>query len=399
MSNESNLKVDKSVDDDGDELKLAEMEAEEELPLQIIEKRKKGLLRTGFTTGTSATAATKAALLTLISSQIYNTIDIALPKGKIVKLKIAWTIYSPNRQSVTSAVIKDAGDDPDVTHGAEICSTVTLTRQKGLIEIDGGYGVGRVTRPGLGLEIGHAAINPVPKKMIEQVVLDAAKSILTNKGIKVIISVPKGIELAKKTDNPRLGIIGGISILGTTGIVFPYSTSSFAASIRQSLDVAISLGTEVVVLTTGGRSEDYIKNLYKSLPDYAFIQMGDFSGYTIKQCANRNIKKIIIAGFIGKLSKMAMGIKQTHVRGSHVSMDYMANLASLCINSKNIIKDIKNANTARHVSEIIIQNNVKNFFDLLCKQVYLEMSNHSNKSMEIEVVMFGFDGKISGKYP
>ena len=399
MSNESNLKVDKSVDDDGDELKLAEMEAEEELPLQIIEKRKKGLLRTGFTTGTSATAATKAALLTLISSQIYNTIDIALPKGKIVKLKIAWTIYSPNRQSVTSAVIKDAGDDPDVTHGAEICSTVTLTRQNGLIEIDGGYGVGRVTRPGLGLEIGHAAINPVPKKMIEQVVLDAAKFILTNKGIKVIISVPKGIELAKKTDNPRLGIIGGISILGTTGIVFPYSTSSFAASIRQSLDVAISLGTEVVVLTTGGRSEDYIKNLYKSLPDYAFIQMGDFSGYTIKQCANRNIKKIIIAGFIGKLSKMAMGIKQTHVRGSHVSMDYMANLASLCVNSKNIINDIKNANTARHVSEIIIQNNVKNFFDLLCKQVYLEMSNHSNKSMEIEVVMFGFDGKISGKYP
>ena len=399
MSNESNLKVDKSVDDDGDELKLAEMEAEEELPLQIIEKRKKGLLRTGFTTGTSATAATKAALLTLISSQIYNTIDIALPKGKIVKLKIAWTIYSPNTQSVTSAVIKDAGDDPDVTHGAEICSTVTLTRQKGLIEIDGGYGVGRVTRPGLGLEIGHAAINPVPKKMIEQVVLDAAKFILTNKGIKVIISVPKGIELAKKTDNPRLGIIGGISILGTTGIVFPYSTSSFAASIRQSLDVAISLGTEVVVLTTGGRSEDYIKNLYKSLPDYAFIQMGDFSGYTIKQCANRNIKKIIIAGFIGKLSKMAMGIKQTHVRGSHVSMDYMANLASLCVNSKNIINDIKNANTARHVSEIIIQNNVKNFFDLLCKQVYLEMSNHSNKSMEIEVVMFGFDGKISGKYP
>ena len=257
MSNESNLKVhNNSVNDDDNDLKLAEMEAEGELSSEIIEKRKKGLLRTGFTTGTSATAATKAALLTLISSQIYNSIDIALPKGKIVKLKIAWTIYSPNRQSVTSAVIKDAGDDPDVTHGAEICSTVTLTRQNGLIEIDGGYGVGRVTRPGLGLEIGHAAINPVPKKMIEKVVLDAAKFILTNKGIKVIISVPKGIELAKKTDNPRLGIIGGISILGTTGIVFPYSTSSFAASIRQSLDVAISLGTEVVVLTTGGRSED-----------------------------------------------------------------------------------------------------------------------------------------------
>jgi cobalt-precorrin-5B (C1)-methyltransferase len=367
--------------------------------LEIIEKRKKGLLRTGYTTGTSASAATKASLFALISSQLYNTVEVVLPKGKIAKLKIAWIKYSQNSRSVTSAVIKDAGDDPDVTHGAEICSTVSLTSEKGRIEIDGGLGVGRVTRPGLGLEIGQAAINPVPKKMIEQVVLDSAKSILAHKGIKIIISVPKGIELAKKTDNPRLGIVGGISILGTTGIVFPYSTASFAASIRQSLDVAISLGTATVVLTTGGRSEDYIKKIYDTLPEYAFVQMGDFSGYTIKQCSNRNIKKIIIAGFIGKLTKMAMGIKQTHVRGSHVSMEYMANLASLCVNSKNIINDIRNANTARHVSEIIIQNNVQNFFNLLCKQVYFEMYNHSNRSMEIEVVMFGFDGKITGKYP
>jgi cobalt-precorrin-5B (C1)-methyltransferase len=400
MSNESDLKVHQSTIEENDkELKLAEMEAEAELPLEIIEKRKKGLLRTGFTTGTSATAATKAALLALITSQIYDILEITLPRGKSIQLKIAWTKYSPNTQSVTSAVIKDAGDDPDVTHGAEICSTVSLTMNRGCVEIDGGIGVGRVTRPGLGLEIGHAAINPVPRKMIEQVVRDAAKCILIRKGVKVIISVPKGIELAKKTDNPRLGIVGGISILGTTGIVFPYSTASFAASIRQSLDVAQSLGTDVVVLTTGGRSEDYIKNVHKSLPDYVFVQMGDFSGYTIKQCEKRNIKKVIIAGFIGKLTKMAMGIKQTHVRGSHVSMEYMANLASLCINSKNIINDIRNANTARHVSEIIIQNNVKNFFELLCKQVYLQMYSHSNKSLEIEVVMFGFDGKILGKYP
>jgi cobalt-precorrin-5B (C1)-methyltransferase len=400
MSNKPNLKVHKStLEEDDNDLKLAEMEAEGELPLEIIEKRKKGLLRTGFTTGTSATAATKAALLALITSQICNTLEIALPRGKIVKLPIAWTRYSPNTQSVTCAVIKDAGDDPDVTHGAEICSTVSLTMDRGCVDIDGGLGVGRVTRPGLGLEIGHAAINPVPKKMIEQLVRDLAKYVLKQKGIKVIISVPKGMELAKKTDNPRLGIVGGISILGTTGIVFPYSTASFAASIRQSLDVAISLGTDVVVLTTGGRSEDYIKNVHKSLPDYAFVQMGDFSGYTIKQCVNRNIKKIIIAGFIGKLTKMAMGIKQTHVRGSHVSMEFLANLASLCINSTNIINDIRNANTARHVSEIIIENNIKNFFDFLCKKVYLEMYTHSNKSIEIEVVMFGFDGKILGKYP
>lgn len=397
MNKNSNPTINKdSVKDDID---LAEIESEQELPLEILEKRRKGLLRTGYTTGTSASAATKAALLTLISSQIFNTIEVFLPKGKIATLKIAWTKINKDNQSVTSAVIKDGGDDPDVTHGAEICSTVSLTNNKGIIEIDGGIGVGRVTRPGLGLEIGSAAINPVPKKMIEYAVSDSAKSLLHQNGIKVIISVPKGEELAKKTDNPRLGIVGGISILGTTGIVFPYSTASFAASIRQSLDVAISLGTDIVVLTTGGRSEDFIKNIYDYLPDYAFIQMGDFSGYTIKQCTNRSIKKIIIAGFIGKLTKMAMGIKQTHVRGSHVSIEFMANLASTCVDSKEIINEIRKANTARHVSEIINQYNVKNFFDLICKYVYSEMYNHSNKSIEIVVIMFDFNGKICGKYP
>ena len=382
-----------------DDLELAEIESEQELPLEILEKRRKGQLRTGYTTGTSASAATKAALLTLISSQIFNTIDVFLPKGKIATLQIAWTRTNQDNQSVTCAVIKDGGDDPDVTHGAEICSTVSLTNNKGLIEIDGGIGVGRVTRPGLGLEIGSAAINPVPKKMIEYTVFNSAKSLLFQNGFKVIISVPKGGELAKKTDNPRLGIVGGISILGTTGIVFPYSTASFAASIRQSLDVAISLGTDNVVLTTGGRSEDFIKKVYDYLPDYAFIQMGDFSGYTIKQCTNRSIKKIIIAGFIGKLTKMAMGIKQTHVRGSHISIDFMASLAAKCVDSKDIINEISKANTARHVSEIINQYNIKNFFSLICKHVYEEMYKHSNNSIEIVVIMFDFDGKICGKYP
>ena len=397
MSINSNSNINKnSIKDD---LELAEIESEQELPLEILEKRRKGQLRTGYTTGTSASAATKAALLTLISSQIFNTIDVFLPKGKIATLQIAWTRTNLDNQSVTCAVIKDGGDDPDVTHGAEICSTVSLTNNKGLIEIDGGIGVGRVTRPGLGLEIGSAAINPVPKKMIEYTVFNSAKSLLSQNGFKVIISVPKGGEIAKKTDNPRLGIVGGISILGTTGIVFPYSTASFAASIRQSLDVAISLGTDNVVLTTGGRSEDFIKKVYDYLPDYAFIQMGDFSGYTIKQCTNRSIKKIIIAGFIGKLTKMAMGIKQTHVRGSHISIDFMANLAAKCVDSKDIINEIRKANTARHVSEIINQYNIKNFFSLICKHVYTEMSKHSNNSIEIVVIMFDFDGKICGKYP
>jgi cobalt-precorrin-5B (C1)-methyltransferase len=398
MNKNSNFNISNNQIKD-DDIILAEIESEQELPLEILEKRRKGLLRTGYTTGTSASAATKAGLLTLKSSQPYHTVDVVLPKGKTATLRIAWTKINQPHQSVTCAVIKDGGDDPDVTHGAEICSTVSLTNKKGLIEIDGGIGVGRVTRPGLGLEIGTAAINPIPKRMIEHNLFDSANSLLSTNGIKIIISVPKGEELAKKTDNPRLGIIGGISILGTTGIVFPYSTASFAASIRQSLDIAVSLGTEIVILTTGGRSEDFIKNVYNYLPDYAFIQMGDFSGYTVKQCANRRLKKIIIAGFIGKLTKMAMGIKQTHVRGSHINIDFMANLASKCLDSKEIINEIRKANTARHVSEIINRYNIKNFYNLICQLVFFEMAKHSNNSLEIVVIMFDFDGKICGKYP
>ncbi|HET9773762.1 MAG TPA: cobalt-precorrin-5B (C(1))-methyltransferase [Nitrososphaeraceae archaeon] len=381
------------------DLVLAETEAEQELPQEIIEKRKKGLLKTGYTTGTSATAATKAALFTLIYSEEVFETDVILPKGRIVKLKIAWTRIDKTKRSVTCAVIKDGGDDPDVTHGTEICSTVSFNSYKGEISINGGEGVGRVTRPGLGLEIGSAAINPVPKKMLENAIKEVGVKILEEKGITVIISVPKGAEIAKKTDNPRLGIIGGISILGTTGIVFPYSTASFAASIRQSLDVAITLGTLTVVLTTGGRSEDFAKSLFQDIPDYAFVQMGDFSGYTIKQCTKRSIKKVIIAGFIGKLTKIAMGIKQTHVRGSHVSLDFMARIASTCTRSEKIINEIKNANTARHVSEIIMKNNIPRFFDVICENVFKQMFSHADKQLEITVIMFDFDGCVCGSYP
>ena len=381
------------------DLVLAETEAEQELPLEIIEKRKKGLLKTGYTTGTSATAATKAALFTLIYSEEVFETDVILPKGRIVKLKIAWTRIDETKRSVTCAVIKDGGDDPDVTHGTEICSTVSFNSYKGEISINGGKGVGRVTRPGLGLEIGSAAINPVPKKMLENVIKEVGAKILEEKGITVIISVPKGAKIAKKTDNPRLGIIGGISILGTTGIVFPYSTASFAASIRQSLDVAITLGALTVVLTTGGRSEDFAKGLFQDIPDYAFVQMGDFSGYTVKQCTKRSIKKVIIAGFIGKLTKIAMGIKQTHVRGSHVSLDFMARIASTCTTSEKIINEIKNANTARHVSEIIMNYNIPRFFDVICENVFKQMFSHADKQLEIIVIMFDFDGGVCGSYP
>ena len=392
------IRTENNNNEENGEQDLMLAEQAQELPAIIEEKKRKGTLRTGYTTGTSATAATKAALLSLISGKAADNVFVTLPKGGMAKLGIAWTKIEKNGSS-TSAVIKNAGDDPDITHGAEICSTVSFTDQVGKIIIDGGVGVGRVTKPGLGLEIGKAAINQTPMKMIEQAVIDVAAKKLNSSGINVIISVPRGEELSKKTDNPRLGIIGGISILGTTGIVLPYSTASFAASIRQSLDVAIAMGVDTVVLTTGGRSEDFAKELFaKLLPDHSFIQIGDFAGYAIKQCANKRIHKAIIAGFIGKLTKMAMGIKQTHVRGSHVDMEFMARVAAECNSLPKVIEEIKGANTARHVSEIIDKNNISGFFDLVCKKVHEQMHDYSGGKLKLEVIMFGFEGKLCGQY-
>lgn len=353
-------------------------------------------LRTGFTTGTCATAAAKAGLEALITKKKISHIEVTLPKEKKITISISDCQFDQN--TAKCSVIKDGGDDPDVTHGAEIVVDLQITDDAGKIEIDGGMGVGRVTKPGLGLEIGAAAINPTPKKMLIQNLTETGKDLLAKHGIKVVISVPKGAEIAPKTDNPRLGIMGGISILGTTGIVLPYSTASFAASIRQSLDVTIAMGDDTVVLTTGGRSEDFAKKEI-SLPDHCFVQMGDFSGYTIQQCAKKSIKKAYVAGFIGKLTKIAMGVKQTHVKGSKVDMDFLAQVAQKCNADTNTINEIKKANTARHVQEIITNNRVDGFFAQICRESYEQMRAHSENKVEIQVILFDFDGCALGKYP
>ncbi len=374
--------------------KLAE--AEQSLPPEIEEKRRKGLLRTGYTTGTCAAAATKAALLAMITKKTVKEISVTLPKGNTMTLAIKDCQFDGN--SAKCVVIKDAGDDPDVTNGAEIVSTVTWTDNIGTVDVQGGKGVGRVTKPGIGLDIGKPAINPTPMKMIKNTVNEVASDQLKNKGVKVVISVPRGEELAKLTDNPRLGILGGISILGTSGIVLPYSTGSFTASIRQGLDVAKAMGHNTVALTTGGRSDDFARELLK-LPEHCVVQMGDFAAYSVRQAAMKGMNKVIIVGFIGKLSKMAMGIKQTHVKGSHVDMDFLAAVAKECSATDELVNEIKKANTARHVSEIIMQHKLDGYFDKLCEKVHAMMSEHTKGQVEIECVMFDFDSKVIGSYP
>ncbi len=353
-------------------------------------------LRTGFTTGTASTASAKAAILAIINQEKIDSVEVTLPKGDSIPIKIHSCEF--NEEKAKCSVIKDGGDDPDVTHGAEIIVTVTLTSNSKQIEIDGGEGVGIVTKPGLGLEINKPAINPVPKKMITENITEVGHNILQQNGIKIVISVPKGKELALKTDNPRLGIKGGISILGTSGIVIPYSTASFAASIRQNLDVSLAMGNDTVVLTTGGRSEEFAKNIV-DLPEHSFVQMGDFSGYAIQQCAKKEIKKAYVAGFIGKLAKMAAGVKQTHVKGSKVDTGFLAELSKSCGANETITGEIRKANTARHVQDIVLENKVEGFFDKVCSEVYKHMRNHSEEKVPIDVILFDFDGKILGRHP
>ena len=348
-------------------------------------------LKTGFTTGSSATAASKAALLSIINQKKIKNVDILLPKRSYIQIPIYSCEFGSDKASCS--VIKNGGDDPDVTHGAEIIINLSFTDKINEIEIDGGEGVGIVTKPGLGLEINRPAINPVPKKMIIENLREAGEKILLEKGIKVVISVPKGIELGPKTDNPRLGIKNGISILGTSGIVIPFSTAAYAASIRQNLDVAIAANNHTIVLTTGGRSEDFAKKMM-NFPDHCFVQVGDFSGYAIQQCGRKDIERAYVVGFIGKIAKMAAGVKQTHVKGSKVNMGFLAELAEKCNANKNIIEQIKKANTARHVSEIIQENKIEGFFDLICNETYKHMRKHSGEKVPIDVILFNFDGNI-----
>jgi cobalt-precorrin-5B (C1)-methyltransferase len=355
----------------------------------IVEEKTK--LKTGYTTGSSATAASKAALLSILNQKKIESVDVLLPKRSYIQILIHSCEFESEKAKCS--VIKNGGDDPDVTHGAEIIVELSFTGKINEIDIDGGEGIGIVTKPGLGLEINKPAINPVPKKMITENLREVGKEILLEKGIRVIISVPKGKELGPKTDNPRLGITNGISILGTSGIVIPFSTAAYAASIRQNVDVAIAMGNDTVVLTTGGRSEDFAKKMI-DLPEHCFVQIGDFSGYAIQQCGKKDIKMAYVVGFIGKLAKMAAGVKQTHVKGSKVDMSFLSELAQKCNANENVIQNIKKANTARHVSEIIQENKIEGFFDLICEETYKHMRKHSDEKVPIDVILFGFDGNI-----
>ena len=362
----------------------------EEAPLRG--PNRKGM-RTGFTTGACATAAAKAATQSLITSVTVDKITIHLPAG--VDATFDLSRCKRTADGWECSVIKDAGDDPDVTHGAEICATVRWRAEAG-IELRGGVGVGVVTLQGIGIEVGGPAINPVPRRMIREAVAEAAGDALNGRGLEVTISVPRGVELAKKTLNARLGIIGGISILGTTGIVHPWSTAAWRASVEEAIDVAAANGQGHVVLTTGGRSEKFAMK-QRALPDVAFVEMGIFTGSALKRCVERGVGTVTLAGMIGKFSKLAQGHFQTHVAGNQVDPPFLAEVAAGIGASAELQSHIRGANTARHVQELVQSAGLSGFFDDLAKMVVKQSSDYVAGRLSLEALLFDFDGRLLGE--
>lgn len=331
-------------------------------------------LKTGYTTGTCATAATKAALTALLTKEIQTETSITLPNGEWVKIPINSTIFKEN--CVTCSVIKDSGDDPDVTNGLEILSTVNLNSNIKGVKFLQGEGVGIVTLPGLGLEIGDPAVNATPRKMIKREVYkvmrhnqDKLPNHNLKVGIDVTISVPQGKEIAKRTFNPKLGIVDGISIIGTSGIVKPFSSEAFIRSIRREMQVAKAIGCNHVIINSGAKSERFVKQIYPELPNQAFIHYGNFIGETIKIASDLDISKVTMGIMIGKAVKLAEGSLDTHSKKVVMNKDFLISIANEVGCSQNTIDSIATMTLARQLWDIIPQTEIK-FFDILLQKCY-----------------------------
>ena len=358
-----------------------------------IARRRKGKpLRSGYTTGACAAAAAQAATVALLRQEVVSQVQVNLT-GARVNFEVNRCVFDPIQASCS--VIKDAGDDPDITNGAEIWATVRWKGEVG-IDIRGGKGVGVVTKPGLEVAVGMAAINPVPRQMIEHSVREVMSDKRDGKGIEVIISVVGGEALARKTLNPRLGIIKGISILGTTGVVTPYSVDAYQACISQALDVAVACGCRQVVLTTGRRSEKFAQGEL-ALAEECFVQAGDFIGYSLKECARRSFQKVTVWGMMGKLSKLAAGHMYTNVSDSRVDIGFLAGVAAGCGVPDKIVKALRTAVTANHLRRMLPPEYARKFCNKLCLLAARKCCEEAGGKLGVECIMSSYDGIILGR--
>ena len=349
-------------------------------------------LRTGFTTGTCAQAAAKAAALMLINKRVIKNIDVKTPKGIHLNLKIIDQKIS--RNSAQCAVIKDAGDDPDVTAGARIYAKVRYSDKKG-VSITGADGVGIVTKPGLALRVGEYAINPTPREMITK---ELTPYLSKDKGVEVIISVPTGKKIAKSTFNPQLGIVGGISIIGTTGIVEPKSTNAYKKSLSLQIDVLKAIGYKKVTLVLGYVGEKFCKETLKYKPD-SIIKVGDQIGFMLSECAKNNMKKVLLVGHIGKLVKVANGQLDTNIRFGDNRIETITHYAKICGAKKNIIEELSRQVSAEATIDILKKNNLTQIFDMIAKNTVDKINEFINNQLSVTCMLLSLCGERLSVYP
>jgi cobalt-precorrin-5B (C1)-methyltransferase len=357
---------------------------EPELSPEVAE-RTSGL-RTGWTTGTCASAAAKAAAIGLTTGVRPETVEVSLPGGERVTFPVE---AGPSGDPCEAVVVKDAGDDPDCTDGARMTAAVAFAAE-GATEHDlrAGDGVGTITLPGLGLPVGAPAINPVPRRMIV-----AALDEATDRRLVVTFSTPGGQAMAAKTTNERLGIVGGISILGTTGVVRPFSTAAYRASVVQQIDVAAAQGHDCVVLATGSRSEAFAFRAWPDVAPVCVVEVGDFTGIALRRAAGAGMRRAVFVGMAGKITKLAAGVMMTHFHRSQVDTDLLAEVARAGGAPDSVIEAATETATARHFFEVCVAEGVFEPLAELCRRAAANCRAHVEGALTVDVHMVDFEGR------
>lgn len=350
-------------------------------------------LRSGLTTGTCATATSLAAASLLLGGRVNDAVEVTLPKGRVVTLRLEYC-RTLSEGGAEAGTLKDAGDDPDVTHGALVHAQVRLCPTPGVV-FKAGEGVGTVTRPGLVLGVGEPAINPVPRKMMTDHLTQLAAAQGYSGGFELTLGVRDGAQLALKTMNPRLGILGGLSILGTSGVVRPFSCAAYIASIHQGIDVAHTNGHSHLAACTGNTSEDTIRHLY-ALPDIALIEMGDFAGAVLKHLRKVPVARLSLCGGFGKISKLAAGHMDLHSRHSAIDLPQLATWAAALGASDTLQASIRGANTSQQALALALAQHLP-LGDEVCRHALAFARRTVPSHTEVEVIAIDRQGAVVGR--
>src|ERR1700730_1324602 len=353
-------------------------------------------LRRGWTTGTCATAAAKSAYTALLTGDFPDPVEVTLPRGP--RPSFALAVTRKDVDSATAGVVKDAGDDPDVTHGALVLATIRPAAPGSGVTFRAGAGVGTVTRAGLPVPPGEPAINPVPRRMICDAIAKVVAVACGSGDVEVEIGVADGERLAARTLNARLGIVGGLSILGTTGIVVPYSCSAWIHSIHRGIDVARAAGLTHIAGSTGSNSESAVQKFHR-LPEIALIDMGDFVGGMLKYLRRHPVARVTIAGGVGKMTKLAQGLLDLHSKRGSVDLAVLAALAEAAGGSKVLAQQIIASNTTAESFSHAAAENVA-LGNQVARAAQLAATNVvASSGVDVEIVLFDRDGLLVGHAP